>query len=132
MSTHTPGPWAVGDVASSFATAPDELCVHAPTDPREHEKPDGTRHGVIICRGMDGPTREANARLIAAAPELLDFVRAVASPQTWCITLPGEPRRVRCLLCDSRGVNDEDVLHALRCTVTLARAAIARAEGRAP
>jgi hypothetical protein len=59
MVTHTPGPWRVGDGGSWGALVKD-----------------GNGDGICIpCSGRLGPTDAANARLIAAAPELLEAVR---------------------------------------------------------
>jgi hypothetical protein len=70
MSTpHTPGPWRVGDIVG------DEL------DERLIEGPHGEGVGTTWMMGadFDGENeyaeREANARLIAAAPELFDLVQ---------------------------------------------------------
>ncbi|HEY8331537.1 MAG TPA: hypothetical protein VIO83_09455 [Pseudomonas sp.] len=66
-SKHTPGPWAVHD---------------HPTDPYQYGHHVTTEDGLTICsvtyqlpvstpHGVEEATRVANARLIAAAPELL-------------------------------------------------------------
>lgn len=60
MSAHTPGPWRVGDAG------------HTVFGPR---KPDATLP-VIIAQRLDSI---ANARLIAAAPELLAALTALAN-----------------------------------------------------
>lgn len=64
---HTPGPWEVGPVDDTVVT---------------HVGADGVR---LVVAEIDGdynqpetwPIMEANARLIAAAPELLDFARQI-------------------------------------------------------
>jgi hypothetical protein len=55
--THTPGPWKASASGAVFATTPDNDII-----------------GVADCRTVDTDRfeREANARLIAAAPELLE------------------------------------------------------------
>ena len=61
MSKHTPGPWKIG------ATPPNG------------EQTIGTQQGLMVAvatTGANTPT-EANARLIAAAPELLDLLNKV-------------------------------------------------------
>lgn len=71
LADATPGPWEVAEVrdgAQGPGTQELTVCVNA--DPRSYQKPDGTWHSVFVCRGMDGPTREANAALLAAAPDL--------------------------------------------------------------
>ena len=70
--THTPGPWIVGPVDDCTVTAVDAS---------------GERHVVAEIDGDYNepdlwPTMEANARLIAAAPDLLE----ASKPITDCIT----------------------------------------------
>jgi hypothetical protein len=55
MSEHTPGPWTV-----------DRLCIQAP---------DGNVALVNLARASD-----ADARLIAAAPDLLEAAKAMTEP----------------------------------------------------
>lgn len=63
---HAPGPWeAVGSMVRTRLTA-------------------GEREGLLVADCYRGSywtpeTREANTRLIAAAPEMLDALRAIAS-----------------------------------------------------
>lgn len=59
---HTPGPWTQGTSAAGMTC----VWLDALTEP-EHEM--GPSHTWIDCE------TEANARLIAAAPELLAFVK---------------------------------------------------------
>lgn len=71
---HTPGPWLVGPLAGrDDANGNDERVIHLY---------DG---GPVIATAWpmgedfdrtDAPEREANARLIAKAPELLELIRA--------------------------------------------------------
>lgn len=70
LAAATPGPWHTVDVRCDDAK-PNEVGVCALTDPRSFQKPDGTWHGCFVARGMDGPTRDANATLIAEAPAYL-------------------------------------------------------------
>lgn len=69
-SKHTPGPWAVHDHPTDpnqfghHVTTVDGLTICSVT----YQLPSGTAHGV------EEATRVANARLIAAAPELLAIV----------------------------------------------------------
>lgn len=75
MSAHTPGPWVVR------RDEWDGFCVHAPTI----ESQAGCLYRIV--RGVNGDetpnptygTPEANARLISAAPELLDALHAFAN-----------------------------------------------------
>ena len=59
-----------------------ELAVSIHDDARAFQKPDGTWHSVIVCRGMDGPTREANAAAFAAVKRALATVAATAPDDT--------------------------------------------------
>lgn len=56
MTTHTPGPWRVGPTHKD-----DSFAIHAQTASVVHCKPFSSSH----------KSAEANARLIAAAPDLL-------------------------------------------------------------
>ncbi len=71
---HTPGPWAVGEMhpdnQRTDKPAGPELAVYVVA--QSTTAPGSEGHGHLVCRGMDGPTRAANARLIAAAPDLLE------------------------------------------------------------
>ncbi|HKS54713.1 MAG TPA: hypothetical protein VJS12_05485 [Steroidobacteraceae bacterium] len=61
MSSHTPGPWIVG----TDPRYPSEPCVDAVVD--------GVVWHIALCHmglGPDDSSSEANARLIACAPEL--------------------------------------------------------------
>ena len=62
MNKHTPGPWRIG------------------TPPPNGEQTIGTQQGLMVAVATTGagtPT-EANARLIAAAPDLLEALNALA------------------------------------------------------
>jgi hypothetical protein len=61
MSNHTPGPWIIG----TDPRYPSEPCIDAVVD--------GVVWHIALCHmglGPDDTSAEANARLIAAAPEL--------------------------------------------------------------
>lgn len=63
LTTFTPRPWSVGRLQRSSNFAKDTYCVHG--------------DGTVLCRVKGGVTESqeialANARLIAAAPELLE------------------------------------------------------------
>lgn len=63
MSKHTPGPWRIG------------------AQPPNGELTIGTEQGLMVAvatTGLDMPT-EANARLIAAAPDLLEALERIAN-----------------------------------------------------
>ena len=97
MSKHTPGPWR----ASELGVLSDKL----------------TSYGNwYVCSLIDPDNEEhkANARLIAAAPELLESLEDLLSnlDEMGLATMPG------------------DTFENMRETVDRARAAIAKAEGR--
>ena len=60
MSTHTPGPWHFGDTAGPIGIAVDRSDCH------------GFRNHVWIAKNI---ATESDARLISAAPDLLDCLR---------------------------------------------------------
>ena len=62
MSQHTPGPWAVDPTKSFYVMGPARLSEQA-----------GLTHGPFICNA----STQANARLISAAPDLLDALQAL-------------------------------------------------------
>ena len=64
MNKHTPGPWVVSDIASGFeieTTSGNQVAqtseIYAARKPSDHDE------------------RRANARLIAASPEMLDILK---------------------------------------------------------
>ena len=67
MSKHTPGPWQVGHFDSNM------IC-----------DSDGANRGCAPIARVEGTAaeRRANARLIAAAPELLEALRGLLDPAT--------------------------------------------------
>ena len=76
MSKYTPGPWAINTAGSAKAGQPfkvTEIYVYAPD----------TQDDVAICADVIDPVTqapsEANARLIAAAPDLLEILIDFAS-----------------------------------------------------
>lgn len=74
----TPGPWRETECRDGRqAPGVEELGIAALDDPRSYLKDDDTWHGVVVCRGMDGPTRAANAALIAAARTALPALLAL-------------------------------------------------------
>ena len=60
---HTPGPWRVGDAGGTVYTAQEHLAPYRETV-------------AYITRGFPTERHRANARLIAAAPDLLAALRA--------------------------------------------------------
>jgi len=72
--THTPGPWRVGPVDDTVVTDADGKEVAAIDG--DYNSPD------------EWPRMEANARLIAAAPELLDALKRLIEPSPGVAKLP--------------------------------------------
>ena len=109
---HTPGPWTPFILDKPLSEIPTyvEKCIAAGTGEEfffvAAEMPDGA---VDVCHVGNGPRREANARLIAAAPELLAALKVVTAH------LASQPPR-------NQGWN---------AALNMAEAAIAKAEGRA-
>ena len=89
MTSHTPGPWFI-DTAIT-ADLEDHVCISAKL------------HGMLaqVVWRMEGdertPTCEANARLIAEAPEMLQALRTIAAittradqdPEAMCAEIQG-------------------------------------------
>jgi len=112
MTQHTPGPWKhVGGWAvytsndRPLARAATEFCADVSEDEEWNR-----RSGIANQEAI------ANARLIAAAPELLEALRKVVNMR--CIKLPVPGGEVICSYLDYTGVMDK------------ALAAIAKAEGK--
>ena len=87
MSDFTPGPWRIG------------------TPPPNGEQTIGTTQGLMVAVATTGasvPTK-ANARLIAAAPDLLEALQALVnqSLQRGVPTDPGHPDRIALALAES-------------------------------
>jgi hypothetical protein len=80
MSTHTPGPWAYDDVRV-YAPAFDKKVVVTRDDGTVHEHGRGLVALPYSCGplGAEFGGCQANARLIAAAPELLGVLKACAA-----------------------------------------------------
>lgn len=100
---HTPGPWAV---FQANGAAP----IYVQASPRKER-----RFDVALLADGDNPTLLANARLIAAVPDLYEALRAI---EDHCSGKSG-----------SKGVEHAAEGQRIR---ERARAAIAKAEGRAP
>ena len=102
MSAHTPGPWAVW---TEEKTRRDDVYIAGnPTG-----APGGMRHLAYMVSTSDGDQTEANARLIAAAPDLLAALESALA-----------------MICEECADGE--------CTeqAAAARAAIGKATGRAP
>lgn len=75
---HTPGPWVVGPTDDTVVT---------------HLGADGTRYEIAQIDGdynqpETWPEMEANARLIAAAPDLLEALKRITEPAPGVARLP--------------------------------------------
>ncbi len=84
MTGHTPGPWMIfpdGDIGSASVRRPDTTVIRA-----------GTIKGETIGVAM------ANARLIAAAPDLLEFAANYLLSQDDCIR-NGDTHGCECVTC---------------------------------
>ena len=97
VTKHTPGPWSAEECRSGFA-----VYAYKSGEAVVQTEDDEGRYGTIA--------NEANARLIAAAPELLDACEALAR------------------LCERFGVNPVTVSGGPS-SLDRARAAIAKAKG---
>lgn len=117
MSEHTKGPWkACGDDCyEGFIRQTGEgklwiaSVVHIPPKTGGQE------------------ATEANARLIAAAPELLEALKRMIEGQVSEHPHAVHPSKRFCYRC---GVNSTVDVHAENCPVLIAEIAIAKAEGR--
>ena len=102
MTEHTPGPWKY-HARLSASENHHGFAISAPTHkPSQHR----IRIGDVIPMDADGAEGEANARLIAAAPRLLEalqIARNVVRHSAWCDqSITQEP--VRCAPDCERGV----------------------------
>lgn len=105
-TTHTPGPW--------WLDGPTHV-VAAPVDDQF-----GNRSVAVTATRYDGPTNAANARLIAAAPDLLAALRILNH-------MGGDERGGYCICPRSDGSAPNEK-HSTGCA--MARAAISKAEGK--
>jgi hypothetical protein len=99
MKTHTPGPWAISGVGHSIGIAPD------------NGKSDGIAH-VFGC----GPQAQADAKLVAACPDLLDALDS-------CLEIMLRAIGERLPIQQGTGCEETDWLTAIR----KAKASIAKA-----
>lgn len=115
IANHTPGPWSVvlkgigRSVRVSISASIKERTVYV----------------AETIGGLD--EEESNARLIAAAPELLEALKNMVVGVTYKLGDGGE----NCRFCDAN-MDDEGTgldMHDDDCVVHVARAAIAKARG---
>ncbi len=107
MNKHTPGPWHTGEGVPYSQTVQMKVCGW-------DRRPDATGHDYFACgpRVRTEEQAKADARLIAAAPELLEALKRLLEHAEWV----GTPR----------GYSWDD----FKDVIDPARAAIAKAEGR--
>lgn len=79
--THTPGPWTIYKRHEGRGFYVREIC-GAPEAP-------GERGCLAEIRGVDSSVNDANARLIAAAPALLEACKAMLGIDNPGATAPG-------------------------------------------
>ena len=125
-SKHTAGPWYVEELY--------ELRGYQPVIPIEdtdgNEIAQAIFWSTVAEEGGQDESR-ANARLIAAAPELLEALEAlvatfVVEQDDW----DNDHLWYLCNECDARVVDDPDLIeHESNCRVGLARAVIKKARG---
>lgn len=112
---HTPGPWFIAAQNDGI------VIIDGPPSPAPYDGPIPKAHGpaVVATPNWRLAEYEANARLIAAAPDLLEALREILGPLNVC--------------SDNRNVRDDQVLPVDMTMGELrkARAAIARATGEA-
>lgn len=73
MSKHTPGPWIIIDDSRCFKE------IKITTEGREKDSVVSICEMDLHFRGIIGDEQNANARLIAAAPELLKALEMIAN-----------------------------------------------------
>jgi hypothetical protein len=114
MGQHTQGPWII----NLDPRYPSEPCIDAVID--------GVVWHVALCHNAAGPedgSAEANARLIAAAPELLAILRA---------TLPSLRADVEKQSANGSAPNDSASLRAARSRYEAALRVLAKIDGHLP
>ena len=114
MGQHTQGPWII----NLDPRYPSEPCIDAVID--------GVVWHVALCHNAAGPedgSAEANARLIAAAPELLATLRAV---------LPTLRAEVEKQSANGSTPSDSQALRAAKARYEAAVRVLAKIEGHLP
>lgn len=104
MSKHTPGPWFVNWAGSGKdgKFVYDECYVYAPETGVEN-----VAVAADIADPLTGKPSAANARLIAAAPELLDALRAIVEtdflPGAWNDQYEAIAKKARAAIAQATG-----------------------------
>jgi hypothetical protein len=103
-SSFTPGPWEAGQYGNSFIVTAKERM-----------------YDVAVVRNIGNEDNEANARLIAAAPELLEALRGLLP-----VTFTGNPTRAEEV---AHWTREHELGNGGAAAVLAAYAAIAKATG---
>ena len=126
---HTPGPWTVTDVANEQWNGPGYWVAHLDLGPHRSEAawPDASAT-VSPCLGLAGQpvskeTIEANARLIAAAPDMLEALETLLHEADMTTDGEDNPKSVPTFVNWKTG---------LRAAAAKARAAVAKATKEKP
>lgn len=102
MSGHTPGPWEWGWRKDDEINPGSVVSMHRPSMPIS----------VAMCPRYRGPDHDmrwdADARLIAAAPDLLAALESVRGLVSWC----GFACRGKCKRCKARRTIDAAIAKA--------------------
>jgi hypothetical protein len=120
-ATHTPGPWRVSDHRVTAALFPESRASFLSVEAAGFVAGGGI---ALVHLKIDTDVSVANARLIAAAPDILQALREVEGD---CYYIPDPGVRPRCGFCQQ----DEGEPHEPECTMNFVLAALAKAEGRA-
>ena len=96
MSKHTPGPWEAFNGWAIRKCVSDTCCVIA-----ELRQPYRLNVGIVRGEGE----QQANARLIAAAPELLEALTAIIHDGLHCDVVPHLHEKARAAIAKATGDN---------------------------
>ena len=126
MSDHTPGPW-------TYEADPEDLggfvlTLGDVTERTQVEQEIEYAEGLFPEDGDQWRTAEANARLIAAAPDLL-YGLQVVSEQSGHHGHGDDPDRFYCEFCEASHLDYTRIKHSKFCVMTGVREAIANAGG---
>jgi len=128
MSKHTPGPWSVPEQYCSEIERADGKTIASCW----HEKCVDVEVKLVGVADVSLEESKANARLIAAAPDLLEVAkRALRYIPTDCVQCRGDKCRERwCISCYGDDTAEAAIAEA-KADIDAIRAAIAKAEGGA-
>lgn len=106
---HTPGPWTVGTSRALAYDSRGDVC-----DERIYISPDPKISANMICQvgGLRDRNTEANARLISAAPELLEACKAalkiIEAEQEACGIYTAHTNIIRAAIAKAEGRDDDE------------------------